>query len=101
MHLFFASYFLNNKGCVGKVCMNGGTQDPDTCNCTCAFEYTGDVCQGKPKHTCAHMHDCKHAQAHTPRYQPHTLECSRDINAPNSAIFLDNPCFLKLVFLDH
>ena len=33
--------------CVMKNCMNGGTQDRDTCNCTCLPEYTGPLCESE------------------------------------------------------
>ncbi|ESO91178.1 hypothetical protein LOTGIDRAFT_105395, partial [Lottia gigantea] len=33
------------KCCNGKVCLNGGTVDLNTCQCSCPAIYTGDNCQ--------------------------------------------------------
>ena len=38
---------LHSLDCVAKNCMNGGTQDPDTCDCVCPPEYTGPLCESK------------------------------------------------------
>ena len=34
-------------GCVTKNCMNGGTQDPSTCDCVCLQQYIGGLCESK------------------------------------------------------
>ena len=39
--------FVKPTACVPKNCMNGGTQDPDTCDCVCPPEYTGADCGGE------------------------------------------------------
>ena len=38
---------LHSLDCVEKNCMNGGTQDPDTCDCVCPPEYTGPLCESE------------------------------------------------------
>ena len=35
---------IKSTDCVTKNCMNGGTQDPSTCDCVCPPEYTGELC---------------------------------------------------------
>ena len=45
--LMLFSICLHTLDCVQKMCMNGGTQDPDTCNCVCPSEYTGEFCEGE------------------------------------------------------
>ena len=38
---------LLGTDCAPKNCMNGGTQDPSTCDCICPPEYTGELCESE------------------------------------------------------
>ena len=38
---------LTSVDCVAKVCLNGGAQDPTTCDCLCLPNYTGDICESE------------------------------------------------------
>ena len=45
--LMLSPICLHSLDCVAKNCKNGGTQDPDTCDCVCPPEYTGPLCESE------------------------------------------------------
>ena len=42
IHIIFNYLFVD---CKGTVCYNGGTLDPDTCQCRCTKVFKGRTCQ--------------------------------------------------------
>ena len=39
--------FLSECSLTISSCSNGGTLDPDFCECVCPEDYTGETCEGK------------------------------------------------------
>ena len=104
--LIYCLSSIKSTACVPKNCMNGGTQDPSTCDCVCPPEYTGELCESEMlsythtrTHTHAHTHTHTHAHTHTSTWsvsETVVRTSTLPISLPLTAY-----CWQELVFLVH
>lgn len=57
--------------CDGKVCRNGGILNTKTCQCSCSYPYTGDVCETGKSRNAMTLRPSR--QGARKRYRPRSL----------------------------